>query len=84
MNDSSFSKTIEDLRKKKTNVRLVNNAKDYLKYTSKLSFDSQKIFHKNFVAIHEIKPVLTLGKPIYVELSILDLTKHLMCEFHYK
>ena len=42
------------------------------------------MFNKNLVAIHEIKPVLTLDKPIYVGFSILDLTKYSMFEFHYK
>ena len=42
------------------------------------------MFSKNFVAIHETKPVLTLNKPIYVGFSILDLSKLLMSEFHYK
>ena len=42
------------------------------------------IFIKNFVAIHEIKPVLTLDKPVYVGFSILDLSKLIMYEFHYK
>ena len=42
---------------------------------SKPSFVSQKIFSKNFVAIRETKPVLTLNKPIYVGFSILDLSK---------
>ena len=51
---------------------------------SKPSFVSQKIFSKNFVAIHDIKPVLTLNKPMYVGFSILDLSKCLMYEFHYK
>ena len=46
------------------------------------SFVSQKIFSKNFVAIHEIKPVLTLNKPIHVGFIILDLSKYLMYEFH--
>ena len=48
------------------------------------SFFSQKIFKKNFVAVHRIKPVLTLNKPIYVGFSILELSKLLMYEFHYK
>ena len=39
---------------------------------SKPSSVSQKIFSKNFVAIHEIKPVLTLNQTIYVGFSILD------------
>ena len=51
---------------------------------SKPSFVSQKIFNKNFVAIHEIKPILTLDKPVYVGFGILDLRKLLMYEFHYK
>ena len=58
--------------RKAISVKLVNNAKDYVEYISKPFFVSQKIFSKNFVAIHEIKPVLTLNKPIYVGFSILD------------
>ena len=61
-------------------VKLVNNAKDYIKCICKPSFVSQKIFSKNFVAIHEIKSVLILHKPIYVGFSILDLSKLLMYE----
>ena len=55
MNNSVFGKTMENLRKK-LSVNLVNNAKDCVKCISKLSFVSQKIFRKNFVAVHEIKP----------------------------
>ena len=65
-------------------VRLINNAKDYVRCIKKPSFVSQKIFSKNFVAIHEIKPILALNKPIYVGFNILDLSKLLMYEFHYK
>ena len=83
MNDSTFGKTMENLRKR-INVRLVNNAKDCFQYTNKPIFVSQKIFNKNFVAIHEIKPVFTLDKPIYVGFSILVLSKYLMYKFHYK
>ena len=54
------------------------------KYVSKPGFVSQKIFHKIFDAIHEIKPVLTLDQPIYVGFSILDLSKTLMYDFHQK
>ena len=74
---------MENLRKR-ISVRLVNNVQDYKKYVSKPSFVSQKIFSKNFVAIHEIKPVLIGNKPIYVGFSILDLSKLSMYQFHYK
>ena len=63
---------------------MINNAKDYVKCISKPSFVSQKIFSKNVVSVHKIKPVLTLNKPIYVGFSILDLSKRFMYEFHYK
>ena len=83
MNHTVFGKTMENLRKR-INVKLVNNAKNYVRSISKPSFVSQKLFSKNVVAIHEIKPVLTFNKPIYVGFSILDLSKLLMYEFHYK
>ena len=62
--NSVCGKTIENLRKR-INVRLFNNEKDYSKHVNKRTFISKKIFDKNFAAIHEIKPVLTLSKPIY-------------------
>ena len=80
MNYSVFGKTMENLRK---SVKLIN-ARKTVKCISKPSFVSQKIFSKNFAAIHEIKPVLTLNKQIYVGFSILDLSKLLMYEYHYK
>ena len=83
MNNSVFGRTMENLRKR-ISVKLDNNSKDYVRYISKPSFISQKIFCKNFVAIHEIKPVLILDKPIYVGFRILDLSKFLMYELHYK
>ena len=49
-----------------------------------IKFVSQKIFSEKFVAIHEVKPVLTLNNTIYVRFSILDLSKYLFYEFHYK
>ena len=66
---------------KRINVRLVNNARDYIKYGKKPSFVAQNFFSKDLVAIYEIKPVLTLNKPIYVGFSILDLSKIFMCDY---
>ena len=57
--------------------------KTYLKCVNKPNFISQKIFDKNFVAIHCVKTVLTLNKPIYVGFSILKLSKLLMYQFYY-
>ena len=69
---------------KRMNVRLVNNEKDFLKYTCRATHITQKIFDKNHAAIHEIKPVLTLNKPVYVGFTDLKLSKELMYDFHYR
>ena len=47
MNNSTSGKTMENLSER-INVALVNNAGDYKKYVSQLSFVSQKIFSKHF------------------------------------
>ena len=73
---------MENLRKG-ISVRLVNNKKDFLKYTRRPTHIAHKIFGKNDAAIHEIKPVLTLNKPIHVGFTVLELSKWLMFDFHY-
>ena len=82
MINSVYGKTMENLRKR-INARLINNKKDFLKYTSKPTHITHKIFGKNFAAIHEIKPVLMFNKPVYVGFNVLGLSKWLMYDFHY-
>ena len=81
MINSAYGKTMENLRKK-INVRLVNNKKDFLKYSSRPTHITHKIFDKSYAAIHEIKTVLTFKKPIYVGFTVLELSKWLMYDFH--
>ena len=45
MINSVYGKTMENLRKR-INVRLVNNKKDFLKYTSRSTYITQKILVK--------------------------------------
>ena len=68
MINSVYGKTIENLRKR-INVRLVNNAKDFLKYTSRPTYVAHKLFDKDYAAIHEIKPVLVFNKAMLDLLS---------------
>ena len=82
MINSVYGKTMENLRKR-INVRLVNNAEDFLKYTGKPTYITHKMFSKDCAAIHEIKPVLILTKPIYVGFTVLDFSKWQMYDFHY-
>ena len=81
MINSVYVKTIENLRKG-ISVRLVNNEKNFLKYTSKPAHITHKIFGKNYAAIHEIKAVLKFNQPIDVRFAVLQLSKWLMYDFH--
>ena len=74
MINSVYGKTMEILRRR-INVRIINNEEDFLKYTSRPTHITHKIFNKNCVAIHEIKQVLILNKPIYIRFTVLDLSK---------
>ena len=69
-----YGKTMENLLKR-INVRLVSIEKGFLKYTSKPTHVTNKIFGKDYAALHEIKPVLILNKPICVGFTVLDLSK---------
>ena len=82
MNNSVYGKTMENLRKR-VDVRLITDEKKLLKYASKPTYVSSKIFNDNLVAVHKIKETLTLNRPAYLGMCILDLSKTLMYNFHY-
>ena len=82
MNNSVFGKTMENIRKR-VDVRLKTDENKLLKMAAKPTYVSSKIFNENLVAIHKIKETLTLNRPAYVGMCILDLSKTLMYGFHY-
>ena len=82
MINSVYGKTMGNLWKR-INIRVVNNEKDFLKYTRIPTHITYKIFDKNYAAIHEIKSILTLNKPYYVGFTVLELSKWLMYDFRY-
>ena len=65
-----YGKTVE-------NIRLVNNKRDFLKYTSRPTHITHKIFDQNYAAIHDIKSVF------YVGFFVLQLRRWFMYDFHY-
>ena len=73
---------MENIRKR-ISVKLISDSKEYLNCVSKPNFIPHKIFDKTFIAVRQIKTVLTLNKPIYVGFCILELSKLLMYQFHY-
>ena len=77
----TYGKSFENTRKR-INVKLINDSKEYLKCVSKPNFISQEILDKYFIAVHQIKTVPTLNKPIYAGFCILELNKLLIYKFH--
>ena len=82
MNNSVFEKTMESLRKR-VDVRPVTDEKKLDKLTPKPTYVSSKIFNENLVAVHKVKETLTLNRPAYVGMCILDISKTLMYDLHY-
>ena len=72
MNNAVYGKTMENLRNR-FDVKLVSNKKDYLKWTSKPSSMSYKIFDNDLVAMRKNKVTLTLNKPAFIGMCILEL-----------
>ena len=84
MNNSVFGKTMENIRKRvDVEGRLVTSEQQMVKISSKPTFVSSKIFNENLVAVRRVKERLLMNKPIYVGMSIFDLSKCLMYGFHY-
>ena len=73
---------MENMRKR-IKIRIVKNSKNFIKYTSRTTCVNWKIFENNLAAIHEKKISLTLNKPIYVGLTVLEICKWGMYNFHY-
>merc|ERR1711911_488777 len=82
MINSVFGKTMENIRKR-VNVELVTRKGKLLKLASKPTYVSSNIFNEDLVAAHKIKVTLTLNRPAYIGMCILDLSKTLMYDFHY-
>ena len=82
MNNSVFGKTMENIRNR-VNVKLVNTEEKLRKLVSKPNFKSCKIFSENLVSVHMKKTSLTMNKPVYLGMCILDLSKTIMYDFYY-
>ena len=83
MNNSVFGKTMENIRNR-VNVKLVDSGEQFKKLAAKPNYNSRKIFNENLVSVHMKKTSLTMNKPVYLGMSILDLSKTSMYDFHYR
>ncbi|PFX14621.1 hypothetical protein AWC38_SpisGene21206 [Stylophora pistillata] len=82
MNNSCFGKTMENIRKR-VDVRLVNSQEKAGKLANKVNFKHCTIFSEDLCAIEMRKTQIYFIKPLYLGMSILDLSKTLMYDFHY-
>ena len=82
LNNSVFGKTMENLRKR-VNVSLTHDEKVLEKHAARATFVSAKMFNDNLFAINKVKEQLILNRPCYVGMTILELSKYLMYDFHY-
>ena len=83
MINSVFGKTMENIRNR-VNVKLVNTEERLKKLTTKPNYKGCKIFKENLISVHMKKTSLTMNKPVYLGMCILDLSKTIMYDFHYQ
>jgi hypothetical protein len=83
MNNAVFGKTMKNMRKR-VNVMLVSDKTKLIKVTTRPSFDSFRIFSEDLSAVSMKKTKLYLNRPIYVGVTIPDISKLLTYQFHHE
>lgn len=73
---------MENVRKRMT-MELVSSDIRYIKLVNKTNYKPSTIYNENLCAVHLNSDVCNFNKPIYVGLSILEISKILMYDFHY-
>ena len=83
MNNSAFGKTMENVRKHR-DIKLVTTDERRNKLVSEPNYHVTKQFsEKNLVVIEMKKAKVKMNKPVYLDMSILHISKTLMHEFWY-
>ena len=82
MNSVTFGKTMENVRKHR-DIKLVKTDKRRNQLASKSNYHTTKYFSENLMAIEMKNLKVKMNKPIYLVMSILDISKTLMYEFWY-
>ena len=74
MNNSVIGKTLEHIRTS-VDIRLMSSYKVAQKLAAKQNYDRCTIFDEKLIAVHRKKTKLSFNKPVYLGMSILDLSK---------
>ena len=79
---SFFGKTKDNVKKNR-NIKLVTTERRRNYLVSEPNYHTTKFFTENLLAIEMRKTQILMNKPVYLGLSILDLSKTVMYEFWY-
>ena len=82
MNNSVFGKTMENIRKHR-DFKLVATEEQRSKLVSEPNYHTTKYFRENLLEIEMKKTKVTMNKPLYLVMTILDISKTLMYKFWY-
>ena len=82
MNSAVFAKTMENVRKHR-DIKLVTTERRRNYLVSESNYYTTKFFSENLFAVEMKKTQITMNKPVYLGLSILDPSKTVMYEFWY-
>ena len=82
MNNSVFGKTMENVRKHR-DIKLLATEEKRIKLVSEPNYHTTKHFSKNLLVIEMKITKVKMNKPVYLGMSILDISKRLMYEFWY-
>ena len=82
MNNSVFGKTMENIRKHR-DIKLVTTDKKRSKLISELNYHTINLISEDLSIMEMKKTKVKMNKPIYLGLSILEISKILMYEFWY-
>ena len=82
MNNAVFGKTMENVRKHR-DIKLVKTDKKRNKLVSEPNYHTMKLTDNNLAIIEMREVKVKMNKPIYLGLSILDISKITMYEFWY-
>ena len=82
INNAVFGKTMENIRKHR-DIKLVTTDKIRNQLASEPNYQTTKHFSGNLIAIEMKKTRVKINKPIYLGMSILDISKRLIYEFWY-
>jgi hypothetical protein len=82
MNNAIFGKCLENVRNR-IDVKLKTTPESIQKLINKPTFKGATQFGNNLTAVHMSKTEIKFDKPIMIGFSVLELSKHLMYDFHY-